>query len=90
LEPQPGPPLTGRAVHAGQAGQWTEGAADAQITLSGPVSASTLTNGDANYEFDGLPDGEYRVTATGAAPAGQNVTVSHRGLWGRTSFTINP
>jgi hypothetical protein len=82
--------ITGRVVHGGQAGQWTDGAAGVALTLSGPLSASTHTDGNGNYEFDGLPDGDYGVSAAGASPGGQSVTVKRDGAWGRTSFTINP
>ena len=65
--------------------QWANGAADVSVQLSGPVAASTTTNSDGNYVFEGLPDGSYTVSVGGLSlPA----TVGRELPWGRTSFTV--
>ncbi len=82
--------ITGRVRHASQAGQWADGASGVTVSLSGPVNATATTDGDGNYVFVGLPDGEYGVTVAGGSPASQNVTVAGQAPWGRTSFAVTP
>ena len=80
--------VAGRVRHAGQAGQWADGAGGVAIRLSGPVNATVTTAGDGTYRFTGLPDGNYTVAVAGADPASQNVTVARNAPWGRTSFVV--
>ncbi|HEY2807134.1 MAG TPA: SdrD B-like domain-containing protein [Gemmatimonadales bacterium] len=47
------------------------------VTLTGPVTASTTTNGSGQYLFTGLPAGSYTVTV--GTPAGFTVTPSVQG-----------
>jgi uncharacterized repeat protein (TIGR01451 family) len=47
------------------------------VTLTGPVTASTTTNGSGQYLFSGLPAGNYTVTV--GTPAGFTVTPSVQG-----------
>jgi hypothetical protein len=50
------------------------------ITLSGPVSASTVTNASGAYNFAGLSNGTYTVTpssgTTAFTPSSQSVTIN--------------
>ena len=82
--------ITGRVSHSSQAGQWSDGASGATVTLAGPLNASATTDADGNYVFTGLPDGAYVVAVAGASPASQSVTVASQAPWGRTSFTVTP
>jgi hypothetical protein len=84
--------ITGRVRHGSQAGQWTNGANGATVTLSGPVNANTTTDSDGNYVFENLPDGADGVSVAGAvaSPVNQTVTVAREAAWGRTSFTVTP
>ncbi len=47
------------------------------VTLSGPVMATTTTNGSGGYLFSGLPAGSYLVTV--ATPAGYTASPSVQG-----------
>ncbi len=77
--------IAGRVRSAGLGAQWANGAAGVTVQLAGPVSASTTTNSDGNYVFEGLPEGAYTVSVGGLSlPA----TVGRELPWGRTSFTI--
>jgi hypothetical protein len=77
--------IAGRVRSAALGQQWANGAAGATVTLSGPVNATTTTNGDGNYVFEGLPDGTYTVSVGGQS---QQATVGRELPWGRTSFTV--
>ena len=50
------------------------GIAGVEVTLSGPVSATTTTDANGSYEFTGLPQGNYTVSVDGTALDGLEQT----------------
>ncbi|WP_242618229.1 DUF4082 domain-containing protein [Edaphobacter modestus] len=70
------------------------GAAGTSVTLSGPSgTSSTVADAAGNYRFNGLANGTYTVTPTGASgvtfgPFSQNVTISGGHVFG-INFTAS-
>jgi hypothetical protein len=64
----------------GISGSVSPGTSGITVTLSGPVSQSTVTNASGAYSFTGLPNGTYTVTpssgATTFTPSSQSVTIN--------------
>jgi hypothetical protein len=60
------------------------------ITLSGPVSASTLTDADGNYSFVGLPVGTYVVCQSPEISSWQSVPMvgADCGASGQVGYTL--
>jgi len=52
----------------------------ATVNLTGPVSATTTTDSNGNYSFEGLANNTYTVTPTKSgytmSPVSRNVTVN--------------
>jgi hypothetical protein len=82
--------IAGRLRDGSRANEWGNGVAGAVVELTGPVSASTVTDADGNYLFEALPEGVYtvRVLSHPAVPESWTVTVTRQGAWGRTSFMV--
>jgi hypothetical protein len=82
--------IAGRVRDASRLNQWNNGLAGINVTITGPVSASTFTDTDGNYSFEGLPEGDYTVTVPGHTtnPTARVTTVGRDLAWGRISFQV--
>lgn len=75
-------------------GTVTPAQAGITLSLTGTVNASTSVDGSGNYNFSGLPNGSYTITAakSGAtfSPASQNVTIGGNSISGVNFSALQP
>jgi hypothetical protein len=92
---------TFKPAGGGTPGSWTisgtitpsSGGANATVSLSGPASATTTSDGSGNYAFTGLADGTYTVTPSNSgysfSPSTQTVPVAGANV-SNVNFTAQP
>ncbi|MEP7355873.1 MAG: carboxypeptidase regulatory-like domain-containing protein [Anaerolineales bacterium] len=82
--------ITGRLRDAAQPSAWNNGVPGVSVQITGPVSASAVSDSDGTYSFTGLPEGEYTVTVPGYVTniPSRQVTVGRELYWGRTNFAL--
>ena len=84
--------ITGRLRDASQPGSFSNGVIGATVAITGPggLAQTTQSDSDGNYQFSGLPDGDYHVSVQGfpASPASYDLHVDRQLFWGQTSFAV--